>query len=387
MRIVRTKIRQRSSGRWYLSAVYADGSERSPRTGGFATKREAKAAATRLLVRPTPRPGQPVTLGEHLESWLVTVEAEGRVAPSTLESDRWAVRAWIAPRIGGIPLPDLTGSDLEGLYAELGRSGNRHGKPLASKTIRNVHLLVHRALEDARSRGTISVNPARDARAPRGRRRERQAWTQEQARAFLAVADRDYHAVLWRLLLSTGLRRGELLGLQWSDVDVDARTAHVGRQVLLHAGGTGPRLYVREELKGRRDRTVYFDGSTAEALKAWKKAQAAARLAWGPRWRQDGGLGIAAAWLATEDGGYVLHPDTLHDRFRRLAKTAGVPQIVLHSARHTYATLALRAGARVDLVSRGLGHASVGFTSDVYVHPGVEEYAEAAELVGKVLGD
>jgi integrase len=120
-------------------------------------------------------------------------------------------------------------------------------------------------------------------------------------------------------------------------------------------------------------------------LRRWKATQAEERLAFGPAYKTDGGLGVEDSWLTTEPDGAVIHPDTLLNRFQHLAKAAEVPVIPLHSARHTYAELALGAGVRIDVVSRQLGHASISTTANVYTHDTDEAAAEAAGRVGSIL--
>ncbi len=214
---------------------------------------------------------------------------------------------------------------------------------------------------------------------------ERRAWTKDEVRRFLEVAADDRLAGIWRLALATGLRRGELLGLTWTDID--ERAIKVARQVLLRPGPVrnAPRVYVRETTKTRRTRQVRIDEATAAALRRWRADQSAERLAFGPAWKTGGGLGFEAPWLVTEPDGSVVHPDTLRARWRRLAKLAGVPEIPLHGARHSYAMLALAAGVRLDVVSRQLGHASIATTANIYTHHDDEAAAEAAEKVAAVI--
>jgi integrase len=232
------------------------------------------------------------------------------------------------------------------------------------------------------------MNVASLAERPRAPRTEREAWTLAEVRAFIGRADQDRHAALWRVALSTGVRRGELLGLWWGDIDLEERLLTVRRQVLVRgsASSSAPRLYLRETTKERRPRTVRFDEATRDALAAWRITQEQDRRWFSSAWHADGGLGVEAAWLATEANGMVVHPDTLHDRFERLAKAAGVRRLVLQGARHTFATLSLASGVRADLVSRALGHASTGFTLDVYTHPSGEEELAAADRIGEALG-
>jgi integrase len=384
---VRTKIRRRPNGRWYLFSVDVDGTERSH--GGYRTQREAKAAAAELrtdAARGRYVPPAKLTVGEYLVGEWLPSRDNADVSPSTRDTDRTVIEAWIVPHIGGVPLQKLTGKALDGLYATLRARGGRGGRPLRGKSVRNVHVTLSKALGDAVRRGHLVVNPIHAVDPPaRDDSVERAAWTAAEVRAFLARASGDRLHAVWRLALATGLRRGELLGLQWDDVSDNA--VQVRRQVLLRprAVANARRIYVRQTTKGRRARRVRLDEQTAAALRRWKAAQAEERLAFGAAWKADGGLGVDADWIVTEADGGVVHPDTLLGRWRRLVKLAGVPSIPLHGARHSYAEIALAAGVRLDVVSRTLGHASASFTADQYSHDSDAAAAEAAEIVGRAI--
>lgn len=235
--------------------------------------------------------------------------------------------------------------------------------------------------------GHLATNPVGAIDAPaRDDSVERAAWTADEVRRFLNASSTDRLAAIWRLALATGLRRGELLGLQWDDLDLDAGTVSVARQILVRprpvAGAS--RVYVRETTKSRRRRVVRFDRATTAMLRRWKVTQAAERLTFGPAWRNDGGLGIVASWIVTEPDGAVINPETILGRWRSVVRTAGVPAIPLHGARHSFAETALRAGARLDVVSRQLGHASIATTANIYLHDGDDSGSEVAELLATV---
>jgi integrase len=380
---MRGKIRHRGQ-RWYVSIVGDDGAEHAH--GGFRTKSEARAKLTELLGGPYVAPDT-LTVDGYLTRWLATRDAAD-ISPGTRDLERLMVRVYISPHIGAVPLQSLGTEHLSTLYATLSRSGGRGGRPLRGKSVRNVHGLLSKALGDARRwkpRPLLAVNPVGEPPA-RDDSVERQAWTAEEVRRFLMVASEDRLAGVWRLALATGLRRGELLGLWWDDLDLEAREVRVQRQVLapVTAPEVGRRLYIRETTKSRKARLVRFDEGTATALKAWKAAQGRERLAFGPAWRAMGGLGVQAPWVVTEPDGFVIHPDTLLRRWKALVKRVGVTPIPLHGARHSYATLALGAGVRLDIVSRQLGHASIGTTANIYGHDDRETALDAAEKVASV---
>jgi integrase len=384
---MRTKIRRKRTKagvRWYVSVVDEHGHEDAH--GGYQTQKAAKAAAAALVTDAARgRYVAPETLtvsGYLLGEWLPTREIAD-ISRGTRDTECTMVASWILPYIGDTPLQKLAARDLDALYATLRASGARGGRPLAGKSVRNVHALLSKALGDAVRRGHLVVSPVMRVDVPaRDDSIERIAWTLEEARAFLSVAAGDRLHAVWRLLLATGARRGELLGLTWDDVSDHGAT--VQRQVLVGSGAG--RVYVRSTTKTRRVRRVRFDDATATALASWKAAQGRERLAFGPAYKSAGGLGIEAPWLVTEPDGVVVHPDTLGRRFAAIVKMAGVTPITLHSARHTYAELALAAGVRLDVVSRQLGHASIGTTANIYTHDNDTAATDAAERLGKALG-
>jgi integrase len=388
---VRAKIRRRqtrSGVRWYVSLVGDDDHETAH--GGYGTRREATSKAAALMTDASRgqyiEPSRMTVRQYLIDEWL-PARQNADLSEGTRDVEIITVTAWILPHIGDLPLQRLAARDLDRLYATLRASGGRGGRPLRGKSVRNAHAVFTKALGDAVRRGHLLANPAATVDPPaRDDSVERSAWTLPQLRTFLEAAGDDRLGGVWRLALATGVRRGELLGLAWSDVD-DSSIA-VARQVLVRPLATGvPRLYVRSTTKSRRPRRVRFDAATATALAAWKARQSKERLAFGPLWKVDGGLGIVAQWIVTEPDGAVVHPDTLLGRWKRLVTAAGVPPIGLHGARHTYAELALRSGARLDVVSRQLGHASISTTADFYLHDNGEAASDAAALMGELMGE
>jgi integrase len=366
---MRPKFRHKA-GRWFLAVVDDAGQEYAH--GGYRTQREAKAAYKALLEGPYTAPTKG-TVSEYLALWLETRQAAD-ISPGTRALDKVIVDAYINPRIGNVQLQKLGTAEISRMYAE-------RSKTLKGKTVRNVHGTLRKALGDAtrwKPRPLLATNPLDGMKPPaRSDSVVREAWSADEVHRFLRVATEDRLGAIWRLALATGLRRGELLGLTWDDISETLVT--VRRQVLL------PGPYIRPTTKSRRERTVRFDEQTATELRSWKAHQAEERLAFGPAYRTMGGLRVEASWVVTEPNGFIVHPDTLSRRWRALVKKAGVKLIPLHGARHSYATLALAAGVRLDIVSKQLGHASVAITADTYGHPDDKALEEAAGLVARFI--
>ena len=329
---------------------------------GFETKKEAEQAKVELLaalgrgayVAPSKR-----TIGPFLrEDWLPGLRAQ--VRPSTWAEHKSKVEVHLVPAIGGVLLQRLTPGHLNALYADLLERG------LSARTVLHVHATIRRALADAARWGLVPRNVALLASPPRPGRPELQVWTAAELRAFLAHVEGDRLYALWLLAASTGMRRGELLGVQWSDVDLGRVRIAVRRSLVT----VGHEVVVSEPKTAKGRRSVALDPATVAGLKAWRKQQTAERLAWGPAWT-DSGL------VFTREDGRPLHPREVTRAFSRHVLDARVPIIRLHDLRHTHATLALAAGAHPKVVQERLGHANIAITLDTYSHvvPALEEQA------------
>ncbi len=194
------------------------------------------------------------------------------------------------------------------------------------------------------------------------------SWDSEQVRAFVAALDGQRLAAAFVLAVNTGMRRGEVLGLAWAEVDLDAPRITVRQSLVTvngHAQLTTP--------KTGRPRSFQIDSATAVALRQYRAVQRAERLAWGGAWH-DTGL------VFTKKDGTRVQPESLTKTFRAVVKGAGLPPIRFHALRHTHATLALQAGVGIKVVSQRLGHANVAITWDTYAHVLPDQDEHAAEL-------
>jgi integrase len=346
--------------------------------GGFATRREAQAAMSKVAVSVEERThvvSSRLTLHEYLiKEWLPAIEHT--IRPTTYRSYVAHVECHILPSLGSAHLQKLSGAQINTLYAKLGRSGKRNGKPLTAISIRHVHAVLHRSLKDAVRWNRLARNPAEAADPPKAGRssHELRTWSAEQLAAFLESAREDRLHPLWHTLAMTGMRRGEALGLRWEDVDLEVGRLCVRRALV----PCGREVLVSEPKTARGRRVVALDAETVAVL----KGQAARQL----KEQQD------AEWtetnlVFTKHDGQALHPWLVSRCFRVAVKEALLPDIRLHDLRHTHATLALQAGIHPKVVSERLGHATVSITLDTYSHaiPAMQEEA-AALIAGLVFG-
>ena len=380
----------RASGRavweWSCTVELADGTrKRLHKRAG--TRAEAKAAMDEALGASRQKAfSEPSKLafGEYLTTWLDGL----RLAPSTVASYRKNVRLHIAPYLGAVELGKLTPQALTALYVKLEKSGRRDGKGegLGARTVRYVHTIASAALRDAAEQDMIKSNPASKAKPPTAKQAkapEQHPWTAAELGAFLAWSAK--HSELdaaWYVLAMTGMRRGELLALRWSDIDLPARTIAVKRSAtLVRVKGEGANI-VTGPTKNSKPRVVDIDDATAAVLKSWKSERGTLHLQ----------LAKPGALVFGDSEGQARHPErfsrTWNATVRRAIKAGtDVPAIRLHDLRHTHATLLLADREPVSVVSERLGHASEVVTLTIYSHviPGDQKRAanRFAELVSE----
>lgn len=363
----------------YQFAVLHNGTRRHVSKGGFPTKQEAQDALTAALaehaeggVIQTTR----MTVRKYfLDEWLPS--RRGSLKASTYSGYRTQIESHIVPHLGEEPLTALTPKRLADHYAWLREQGGRRseGSPLSPSSVRQVGVIIRRALDDAVRRQLLRRNPAQVVELDKLKRPEMACWTAEEARRFLEHVQSDRLSALWLLALARGPRRGELLGLRWSHVDLAAGQLSVVRNHLLVDGEI-----VEDDPKRRKSvRTVALDDELVAAFRRHWKLQLEERLAWGEGY-------VESDLVFTREDGSRLAPDSLSRHiFPRLAKGADVPLIRFHDLRHTMATLALKAGIPAEIVSKWLGHASVAITVDTYQHAVPQLMAEYGSRVTGLL--
>lgn len=349
----------------------ATGSRRQQSKQGFRTKREAERALSEAISDAdagTAVANSSLTVEAFIDEWLEIEKL--RLKPTTWESYRVALGR-TKRALGKQKLQSLTPRDVEQFYRKLSEKGGPKGKPLAPKTVVNNHVVLRKALSDAERLGYIVRNPAALARPPVAPHVEQQVWSSDELREFLDSTRDDRLRSLFVLLATTGMRRGEALGLRWSDVDLDSSQIHVSQT--LTTVRYQPTLSTPKTKRSRR--AIYLDATTIQSLRSHRTRQREERLAAGEVWNPDLNL------VFTNEIGDELHPEWVTRHFVRLREAAAMPKIRLHDLRHTYATLALKAGVHPKVVSDRLGHASVGITLDLYSHVTPAIGRDAADVV------
>lgn len=355
------------TGRWLAALTLPDG-RRVTRSAG--TQREARAKLAelqRLAAEGKPLAVDRQTVAAYFADWLPTAEA--RLRPSTYLRHSQYVKLHTLPTLGRLALASLSAQHLQRLYAAKLAEG------LAPLTVRHLHDVIHVALAQAVKWGVLIHNPAAGATPPRAATLEMQTFTAAQAQAFLDAARSDRLEALYVLALTTGMRRGEMLALQWANVDLEHKTL----RVVAAASQVGSQMIFGEPKNKSGRRQIILTTAAVAALRAHKARQAAERLKAGAHW-VDQGL------VFTDVRGGVVRPYNLARRsYGPLLVAAGVPKIRFHDLRHTAATLLLSRGVHPKIVSEMLGHSNIAMTMDLYSHVTSAMHAEAARIMDDIL--
>jgi integrase len=388
---MRGHIRQRGTN-WAVIIDHGrdeNGKRKQKWHSGYKTKGEAERALTAFMAAKdngerVPEAPARLRYGTFLrDQWLLYLEARvthGTMRPSTAAFYRQLVLAHILPGLGAERLRSLDAGVLEAFYAELRGSGKkvRPGEPragLSQTTVHHVHVTVVASLKYAVRRKLLARNPASDVQdLPGPSKGQRPCWTAQETAEFLSAARGDRLYALYLLVATTGLRRGEVAGLSWEQVDLEAGTLTVARARVSIRG----RVAHSEPKTAKARRTIAIAPVVVEALRSYRRHQREGHLALGPGWT-DTGL------VFTCEDGRGLHPDFILRSFQRAARCAGLPVISFHGLRHGAATAGLAAGVPLLAMSKRLGHSSVSITGDLYSHVVERLDREAAERTAALL--
>jgi integrase len=357
--------------------------------GGFATEEEAKAARDEGRVKA--RRGEyidrnRVTVTEYLTDWIDSHAME--IKPRTLLDYRACIRLYVTPRIGHLPIQAVRPSTITKLYRDLLTSGGRDGQPLAVATVTHLHAVLRKAFRDAVVVDElIGSNPVERAKRPRVQAQEpRTVWTIAQLRAFLATAKQHRLFAFFHVAAYAGVRRGELLNLRWTDIDLDAKKITITGSTAVIGGER-----VNGTTKSGRARVLSIDDETVAVLRQRKTDQAAEQLQAGDSWR-----GTKDGYVFTTGWGEPIYPDTVTSLMTKLIRAFNrpdqgprpndqLPHARLHDLRHLHATTLLLSGVPVHVVAARLGHADPAITLRVYAHVIRSAEAAAADIFAQAV--
>ena len=368
-------IRKRSDGRW--EGRYTAG--RNPETGKPVyknmlgkTQAEVKAklkAAIESSADIDVMKAEQYTTGQWMDVWFENC-AKIKVRPSSHQTYRGYIDNHIKPNIGDIPLGKLSSLHLQKLYKKLLAGGRverieakSQPKGLSAKTVRNINQVISSAMDFAKDQKLISSNPTDGCALPKPEHKEMKTLPVEQLTSFLREAKESGVFELYYIELATGLRRGELLGLKWEDIDLAQGSLRVQRQIARINGEV-----IEAPLKTKNAyRTLPLSADAVGVLQEQRKKS-----------------GNSPYVFPSPTGG-PISPDSVLHMLHRVLKRAGLSKVRFHDLRHTFATLALQNGVDIKTVSGMLGHYSAGFTLDTYTHVTTSAKKEAANTMGSIL--
>lgn len=347
------------------------------------TKRDAERRAAELVnevnqqtfVKPAK-----FTVGEFLERWLRD-SAKSSVRPATYDMYEYVTRVHLTPSLGHIPLDKVTPMALQAFYTErlsTPRADRRDGT-LTPTTVRHIHNVLRIALRQAVRWRLLARSPAEDVDPPKITKRPPTVWNTDEVVRFLNMARGDRYYAAYLLAVGAGLRRGEILGLRWQDVDLiqGAVTIH---QSLIH---TSSGNFIQDPKTAGSRRTVAISPDTVEALRerllAWRHEKMLEEKVYGP------GSYIGTGLIFPGEADKPLDPRSFTRSFERLSRRAGVPRIRFHDLRHTHATLMLAATTHVKVMSERLGHSNISTTMNTYAHVLPSMQRDVAAAVDAIL--
>lgn len=342
-----------------------------------------------------------ITLSTWLDTWIS--EYTGDKKYQTVKTYKHSIETHIKPSIGAVKLKDLTPPIIQSFYNELARSGKlvaereKDGKlkkedgktvfkrcPLNPKTIKNIHGVLSKALSVAVDIGYLPSNPAERTTLPRCERKEIKPLTDAQIPEFMKEVEKDDYRLIFKLILFTGLRESEALGLTWDCVDFNKSEIRINKQLIrrnIKDGG----VYLASTKSGK-ERIITVSKYVLDLLHEQKITQTTQSLYMGEAWKAwHNREEMAQALVFTMPDGSPITQSTLRHHFDRMRGEFGRPDCRLHDLRHTFAVLSLQNGDSIKTVQSNLGHATAAFTLDVYGHVSEKMRSESAERMQKYI--
>ena len=358
-------IRQRKDGTWEARFVTGidPGTGKEIRKSVYAkTQREVrkkKAEAIAALDKDDYREPTKMTMAQWLDIW--SNEYLKGVKPTTVLNYTQHIKNHIKPAMGAVKLDALNAHSIQKFYNQL--SEGHDGKPaLSPKTVKNIHGVLHKALNQAVMLGYIRSNPADACTLPRIIQKKIKPLDEDATALFLEAIQGHRYETVFLVTLFTGMRQGEVLGLTWDCVDFDKGVITINKQIQKAAGGGS--VYNLVQTKNSKGRTITPAPYVMKLLREQRRRQADWRLKAGACW-EDCSLGNL---VFTDELGRHLMPHTVYHNFKKIVASIGLPNARFHDLRHSYAVAAIRSGDDIKTVQGNLGHATASFTLDKYGH-------------------
>lgn len=368
-------LRKRTDGRWEGRIVIGYNEKSLPITKNVLAK--TKAECEEKLQKLKAEINAPVTIdidsnvsfGTWIDYWYNTY-IKATIKPSTRVGYENNIYNHIIPSIGNIQLSSLTSSDLQEFYNSLKEDGriiltSAHGKGLSDRAIQSCHITCKSALARAISDGLIKKNPAEFCKVKSQKRAEMKVLSPDEIQRFLIQAKYDGYFEIFLMDLMTGLRRGELLGVKWKDINFRTGELHIKRQVQLQDG----KMKEVPPKTNFAKRTIILPPTLIDVLKEYKNT-------------------CQSEWLfpSPTDNSRPRNAHTLYRQMQRVLEKAECKKVRMHDLRHTFATMSLKSGMDVKTLSAIIGHASAGTTLNIYAHTTEEMQKNAAMKIEKSLG-
>jgi len=378
-------VTKRGKDKWQIEISMgfdADGKRRWYRETFTGTETKAKKREAELKVdndRGVLLDSSSTTLEEFSVKWLKYINENG-LAPKTIQEYESMLRTRVLPALGKIKLNKIKPLNLVEFYSELRKEGSRiDGKPgrLSEQRILHHHRLIHTLLEQAVKWDFVPSNPASKVKAPKPQKKEMPVYNLEQVEQLIEELNKEslkYRAIVL-LTLNTGARKGEIMGLDWSDIDFDEKILHISKSSQ-YLPGKGS--FVKAPKNESSKRIIAISENIIDILKAYQEEQ-----------RQDkesaGDLWIESGRVFTQVDGTPMHPDTMSKWFPNFVKRHNMPKLTFHGLRHTNATILIEKGLHAKVISKRLGHANIGTTMNVYGHVLKSADRGAAEVIDAVI--
>ncbi|WP_075980811.1 site-specific integrase [Bacillus massilinigeriensis] len=353
------------------------GARKQRKKGGFKTKKEAQKFLSEQLNeinKGTYFEPKDITFSEFLDYWLDN-HAKLNTAPKTIEGYSYIINLHLKPSLGNIKIAQLNPSHLQQYYTEKLANGRINGEGgLSAQSVKHQHRVISKSLRDAVKWQFLARNVAEAVSPPKVKKVEMQTWDDKQIKTFLEAAKTSVYYSIYLTTIYTGMRRGEVLGLRWQDVDWENKIIYV-RQTLQPLRGVGLTF---KEPKSGKSRSISITSNIIAELRKINEQQFIYKEQFGSEYHA---LDLV---FAQKNGKPIQSPEMARD-YRKVVKSTNLPYIRFHDLRHTHATLLFQQGIHPKVVSERLGHSTIGITMDTYTHVLPNMQKEAADQFEQLL--